>query len=99
MFEPKIPISKDKIALFCKKNYISKMSLFGSVLTEQFKPTSDVDFLVEFQSDHIPTLFDIVDMEEELSSIVGYSADLKTAKGISHYFRDDVVAKAKKIYG
>ena len=99
MVKPHIPIPQKKIEHFCQKNFITSMSLFGSVLTEQFKPTSDVDFLVEFQPDHIPTLFDIVDMEEELSRIVGHPADLKTAKGISRYFRDDVLAKAQKIYG
>ena len=99
MIKPNIPIPQKKIEHFCQKNFIATMSLFGSVLTEQFKPTSDIDFLVEFQPDHIPTLFDIVDMEEELSRIVGRPADLKTAKGISRYFRDDVLAKAQKIYG
>lgn len=99
MVKPKIPIQRDKIARFCQKNFIVTMSLFGSVLTDQFKPTSDVDFLVEFQPGHIPTLFDIVDMEEELSRIVGHHADLKTAKGISRYFRDDVIANAQMIYG
>jgi len=38
-------------------------------------------------------------MEEELSSIVGHHADLKTAKGISPYFRNDVLSKAQIIYG
>lgn len=99
MVIPKIKIPKEKIAQFCEKNSISTMSLFGSVLTDQFKPTSDVDFLVEFQPDHIPTLFDIVYMEEELSDIIGRHADLKTAKGISHYFRDDVLTKALRLYG
>lgn len=99
MNTPQIPIPQDKIKNFCQKNFISTMSLFGSVLTDQFKPTSDVDFLVEFQPGHIPTLFDIVDMEEELSTIIGHHADLKTAKGISRYFRDDVLAKALRIYG
>lgn len=99
MNKPKIVISEDQIAQFCKKNYIKKLSLFGSVLTEQFKPTSDVDFLVEFQTDHIPTLFDIVNMEEELSRLVGRHADLKTINGISRYFRDDIIERAQKIYG
>ena len=99
MDRAKITIPKDKIVRFCKKNHISKMSLFGSVLTDHFTPSSDVDFLVEFQSEHIPTLFDIVNMEEELSAIIGRHADLKTAKGISRYFRDDVMAKAQRIYG
>lgn len=96
---PKIPIPKDKIAKFCQKNYITTMSLFGSVLTNQFTSSSDVDFLVVFEPEHIPTLFDVVSMEEELSNIIGRHADLRTANGISRYFRDDVISTAKKIYG
>ena len=41
----------------------------------------------------------MVDMEEELSSIVGRKVDLKTAEDLSHYFRDEVVANAKIVYG
>lgn len=99
MATPRIPIPQNKIARFCQKNHIATMSLFGSVLTDQFNPASDVDFLVEFQPEHIPTMFDIVSMEEELSNIVGRHADLKTAKGISRYFRDEVIAQAQMIYG
>lgn len=98
MATPKI-FPYDKIAHFCQKNHIVRMSLFGSVLTDQFAPTSDVDFLVEFQSGHIPTLFDVVNMEEDLSNIIGRHADLRTAKGLSRYFRDDVLEKAQSIYG
>ncbi len=41
----------------------------------------------------------MVDMEEELSVIVGRKIDLKTAEDLSRYFRDDVVAQAKILYG
>ena len=99
MATPKISIPQDKFVHFCQKNHIVRMSLFGSVLTDQFTPSSDVDFLVEFQSEHIPTLFDIVNMEEDLSNIIGRHADLKTVKGLSRFFRDDVLAKAQRIYG
>lgn len=99
MLNPKISIPKDKIFRFCHKNHIATMSLFGSVLTEHFNSKSDVDFLVEFQKDHIPTLFDVVTMEEELSDIIRRHADLKTPNGISRYFRDEVIATAQKIYG
>ncbi len=99
MIKLKISIPQDQISRFCRKNYIIAMSLFGSVLTDQFNPKSDVDFLVEFDRKHIPTLFDIVKMEEELSQIIGRHADIRTLNGISRYFRDDVVAKAQVIYG
>lgn len=99
MVKPKIFIPQEKIAHFCQKNHIASMALFGSVLTDQFNAKSDVDFLVEFQSEHIPTLFDVVKMEDELSDIIGRHADLKTASGISRYFRDDVISRSQKIYG
>lgn len=99
MIRLQITIPKDKIAKFCQKNYITTMSLFGSVLTDQFNSKSDVDFLVDFQPEHIPTLFDIVDMEEELSDIIGRHADLRTPGGISRFFRDEVTATAERIYG
>ena len=99
MIRPKITIPKDKIAKFCQNNHIATMSLFGSVLTDQFNLKSDVDFLVDFQPEHIPTLFDIVTMEEELSEIIGRHADLRTPNGISRFFRDEVIAIAERIYG
>src|SRR5262245_6551000 len=89
---------KKNIEEFCAKHHIEKLALFGSCLTPEFKPTSDVDFLVFFDKKHIPNLFSLVDMEEELSEIIGKKADLKTPKGLSHYFRDEVISNAKIIY-
>ncbi len=44
-----IEIPKEKIEAFCRKHHIRKLSLFGSVLREDFGPDSDVDVLVEFE--------------------------------------------------
>ena len=92
------PIPLEDVALFCKKHYIEKMSLFGSVLTPQFGPKSDVDFLVKFNKNHIPSLFDVVDMQEELCQIVGRPIDLVTEKSLSHFFREEVLNQALNIY-
>jgi len=48
MSEVRISISKDKIADFCKQNQVRRLSLFGSILREDFGPDSDIDKLVEF---------------------------------------------------
>ena len=93
-----IPITKDNISGFCKKHHIASLFLFGSVLTPQFAKTSDVDILVRFETEHVPNLFDFVDMEAELSAIVGRQVDLKTANDLSPYFRDEVLTTAKTIY-
>lgn len=87
-----------KIEKFCKENHIAKLSLFGSVLTTSFTRASDIDILVQFEKKHIPTLFDMVDMEAELEVIIGHKVDLKTPGDLSPYFRNQVLAGAEVIY-
>lgn len=94
-----ISLSTEKIGAFCKKHHILTLALFGSILTSNFGPKSDVDVLVRFETTHTPNLFDLVDMESELSDIVGRHVDLKTPNDLSPYFRNEVIASAKTIYG
>ena len=94
-----LKIKKDKIAQFCKRHHIAYLALFGSVLTPHFTEKSDLDVLVKFEKKHIPHLFGLINMEFELSDIFGRTVDLKTPNDLSRYFRDDVLAKAKPIYG
>ncbi len=93
-----IRINKRKIGAFCRKYHITYLALFGSVLTSRFTASSDVDVLVKFNKKNIPGLFGIVDMQEELSAIVGREVDLKTPNGLSRYFRDEVLSTAKVLY-
>lgn len=99
MKKPKISNFTTGIEQFCKKYHITSLALFGSILTASFTPSSDVDILVQFEKDHIPTLFDLVDMESELTTIIGHQVDLRTPKDLSPYFRDAVISQAKLIYG
>jgi len=91
-------IPKDRIAEFCRRNYIRRLSLFGSVLRDDFSSESDVDLLVEFDPDHIPGLITLAGMEIELSEILGRKADLRTAEDLSPYFRQKVVDTAQVQY-
>lgn len=99
MDKPDISRYKKPLEQFCKKYHIATLALFGSILTASFTSSSDVDFLVQFEQQHIPTLFDLVDMESELATIIGHKVDLKTPNDLSPYFRDTVLAQAKVIYG
>jgi predicted nucleotidyltransferase len=96
----KRPIIPDAlIKEFCRKHHIRKLSIFGSYLRGDFGPESDIDFLVEFDSQHIPTLFDVAGMEIELSELLnGRKVDLRTPQDLSRYFRDEVVAHAEMQY-
>ncbi len=93
-----VRIDKRKIGAFCRKHHITYLALFGSVLTAHFTASSDVDVLVKFDKEKVPGLFGIVDMQEELSAIVGREVDLKTPNGLSRYFRNEVLSTARVLY-
>jgi predicted nucleotidyltransferase len=99
MKQRNLVISREAIADFCRRHHISKLSLFGSVLRDDFRPTSDVDVLVEFEPEHVPGLFSLARMESELSALLGNrKVDLRTPQDLSRYFRDEVVAMAEVQY-
>ncbi len=89
-----IKINHDKIAVFCLKHHLTRLSFFGSVLTDRFGPDSDVDVLFEYHPEHIPSLFDLAAMEEERTAIPGRKADMRRPRDLNGCFRDDVVRKA-----
>jgi predicted nucleotidyltransferase len=90
-------LPQNRLAEFCHEHHIRKLSLFGSVLTKNFRLDSDIDVLVEFEPGHVPG-FAIIGMENELSRLVGRKVDLRTAGDLSRYFRDKVVREAKVEY-
>ncbi|MDJ0899878.1 MAG: nucleotidyltransferase family protein [Xenococcus sp. MO_188.B8] len=90
-----IVLPNDKIAEFCRRHHIRKLSLFGSVLREDFTLESDIDFLVEFLSGAEITYFDLAQMERELSEMLdGREIDLRTPAELSPYFRQEVLETA-----
>ncbi|MGB9625059.1 MAG: nucleotidyltransferase family protein [Phycisphaerae bacterium] len=94
-----IDVPRERIAAFCRKHGIRRLAVFGSALRADFRPDSDIDLLVEFRPDRIPTLFDMAGMEQELSQMLGgRKVDLRTPEDLSHYFRQQVLAEAEVRY-
>lgn len=85
------------IAEFCRRHYIRRLSLFGSVSRGDFRADSDLDVLVEFDPGHVPG-FGFVDLAAELSNLFGRRVDLNTPNSLSPYFRDRVLAEAQVLY-
>ncbi len=99
MIKPQISLPKDKIDTFCKTYCIKELALFGSVLTNRFSETSDIDVLVEFEPAHVPGFFGLLTMEDELHAILGRKTDMHTPKDLSRYFRSEVLKTAYPLYG
>ena len=95
----KIDVPVEIIEQFCRKNHIRKLSLFGSVLRNDFRQESDIDVLVEFEKNGVPGLLGISRMERELSHIFGgRKIDLRTPEDLSKYFRQQVLSTAEVQY-
>ncbi len=94
----RIDIPREKIADFCRRHHIRKLSFFGSVLRDDFAPGSDVDVLVEFEAGKSVGLISLSGMEIQLSAILGRKVDLNTEGFLSPYFRDEVLQEAAPAY-
>jgi hypothetical protein len=98
MSKVKIKIPKVKLAEFCRRRHIRRLAFFGSVLRDDFGPTSDVDVLVEFEEGHTPG-FAFIDIQDELSSLLGgRQVDLVTSKFLNHRLRGRVLKEARVAY-
>lgn len=89
-----VQVSPQRLAEFCRRHHIQRLSLFGSVLRDDFGPASDVDVLVEFRPGCTPG-WEIVDIEEELSQLFGgRRIDMVNPRYLNHRLRDRVLRSA-----
>ena len=94
-----VEIPEAEIGGLCRRNGIRKLALFGSVLTDRFSNSSDVDVLVEFRPQERVGFFRLADIENELSRLLGgRKIDLRTPMDLSRYFREEVVRNAVVVY-
>ena len=86
-----LAVPRERLAEFCRRNHIRRLSFFGSVLREDFRPESDVDILVEFEPGHTVGLLGLAGLERELAEILGRKVDLRTPAELSPHFREEVM--------
>jgi len=96
----RLQIEPDKAVLesFFKENHIIWMAFFGSVITERFAPTCDVDVMVNFEPAYVPGLLTVPRIKKRLSAILGRKADLRTTDDSSDQFRLQVLRQAVVLY-
>ncbi|RLC72408.1 MAG: nucleotidyltransferase [Chloroflexi bacterium] len=98
MAKPKIEIPADKIADFCRRHHIRSLSIFGSVLREDFGPDSDADVLVEFEPEAQVGFIALSQMQRELSELLQRPVDLVPKEGLKPKIREAVLSSAEVVY-
>ncbi|MBL8157339.1 MAG: nucleotidyltransferase family protein [Anaerolineae bacterium] len=97
-----IPLPMEAIRAFCQRWGARELALFGSVLREDFRPDSDLDVLVTFAPGGSPSLFEFVEIADELEAILGRKVDLVTRGSVetspNYLLRREVLETAQVIY-
>ena len=93
----RVPISSQRISDFCRKWHVRELALFGSVLRDDFSPASDIDILVELQPNHGLSLYDWVDMQDELRAIFDRDIDLVSKKGLKNPIRRREILRTSQV--
>jgi predicted nucleotidyltransferase len=97
-----IDLDTEAVRDFCRKWKIRELSIFGSVLRDDFGPESDVDFLADYDEDAEWDLSDLMDMRDELAAIVGREVDLLTRAGVeassNRLLKREILSKLERLY-
>jgi predicted nucleotidyltransferase len=98
----RIALPMEAIAEFCRRWQITELSLFGSVLRDDFRPDSDVDVLVTFALNAPWTLLDHVEMERELAEIIRRRIDLVSRNAVEQsknwIRRREILGNSRALY-
>ena len=97
---PTLPIHvpREELAELCRRHRIARLSLFGSVLRDDFEASSDIDVLAEFEAGARVTFFMLSRVQDELSGLLGRRVDLHLPRSLSPYLRDRVLSQAREVY-
>ncbi len=93
----KIPVTDERIAELCRNWRIAELSLFGSVLREDFRADSDVDVLVVFEPGATPVLEAWLDLRDELRAMFGRDVDLVERRLITNPFRRHEILTTRRV--
>jgi predicted nucleotidyltransferase len=94
----RVSVSRDELDVLCRRHQIRRLSLFGSVLREDFSAASDVDVLLEFAPGVRVTFFSLARIEDALSELFGRRADVHVSRSLSPYLRERVLSHVRELY-
>ncbi len=98
-----IELPMTEIVRFCQKWSLTEFALFGSVLRDDFcSESSDIDVMIQYRADAVPTFYDLDCMEAELETLFNRRIDLITRISVeqsaNYLRRQEILSAVKVIY-
>ena len=91
-------VNHTELAEYCRRNGIARLAVFGSFVTDGYRPDSDIDLLVTFLPEAQIGFLAFSRMQRELSELFGRKVDLVPQKGLKAAIREEVLASAEELY-
>jgi uncharacterized protein len=93
-------LDKLRLADFCRRYHIRRLSLFGSAARGDARPASDSDFLIEYEPGHRPGLVALQEIEDGVSELCGgRKIELVNPRYLNPRLRDQILSEARVQYG
>lgn len=74
---------RKELVNLCRRHHVKRLDVFGSAVTDEFSLYSDIDFLVDFDSEVNPRRFDnFFELHRALEKLFGRSIDLVEPGGL-----------------
>lgn len=88
----------DQIRTLCDQNKVKRLFVFGSVLTDRFNESSDVDLLVDIaQSDPFDYAESYFDLKFKLQELLKRPVDLLEEKSLKNTYLIENINQTKKL--
>lgn len=98
----RLGINLDQLNYFCQENLIKELSVFGSILREDFNENSDIDLIISYLPSAFIGLLDMVELQEKMAILFGRNVDLISKNGIekskNSLKKDIILGSAVVIY-
>ena len=91
-------IPLEELARFCRQYQVHELALFGSMLSQDHRPDSDIDLLVSFHPGARVTFLTLARMQRELEALLERKVDLVLRDGRKPIIRDYILATARVLY-
>src|ERR1041385_3234760 len=102
MITKEIDLKSESIREFCSRWKIKELSVFGSILRDDFGPGSDIDFMVDYEAEADWDLFDHFRMQDERASIVGREVDVLDREGLesseNRFLKKEILSSVERGY-
>ncbi len=93
-----IDLNKDKLIELCDNHKVKELYIFGSILTDKFNDSSDIDLIVDFKEVDLYDYFDnYMDLKEELEKLFHRSIDLLENQAIRNPIFRKIIERDKRL--